>query len=65
VTKPKHASTTSDCSMKKNEQKIIMKRQNDYPWLVPTDGGALCQVCVDFYRDHTLPADHTGVFVTM
>ena len=46
-----------------NTDKIISKRQNDFPWLVSTEGGALCATCVEYYRDHKLAPDHCGIFV--
>jgi hypothetical protein len=43
---------------------IVAKRQVDFSWLVPTDGGAVCKTCVAFYKSRALPKKHSGIFVT-
>jgi len=61
------ATANSKASSKLNskQDKVFMKRQADYPWLMPTDGGgALCRICVSFYSTRNLPGDHSGTFVT-
>lgn len=61
---PENIISTSEkiCNLNKNvftskNDKIILKRQIDFPWLSATNGGALCTVCTEYYRDHPLPSD--------
>jgi len=49
---------------KKTKLDVVSKRQRDFAWLVPTDGGALCKTCISHYKCRSLPKDHSGVFVT-
>jgi len=50
--------------LKSKQDKVFMKRQADYPWLMPTDGGALCRTCVSFYSTRNFPRDHLGTILT-
>jgi len=44
-------------------EKMKSKRVIDFPWLLSTDGGALCSICAEYYSSHELPSDHCGTFV--
>jgi Domain of unknown function (DUF4371) len=48
-----------------NSHKLLSKRQSEYSWLVPAEGGALCSICSEYYSVHQLPPDHKGTFVTI
>jgi hypothetical protein len=48
----------------KAKKDVVAKRQRQFAWLIPTDGGALCKICVSYYASRLLPGDHPGVFVT-
>ena len=58
------AKSEASTKLKSKQDKVFMKRQADYPWLMPTDGGALCRTCVSFYSTRNLPGDHSGTFLT-
>lgn len=47
----------------KDSTKIVAKRKAEYSWLVPVEGGALCDCCSKFYSDRTLPRNHSDVFI--
>ena len=46
---------------KKSRVDIGAKRQVDFSWLVPTDGGAVCKTCVAFYTSRAIPLKHSGI----
>lgn len=48
-----------------DRNKIFLKRQQEYPWLTPTDsGGALCSICSVYFANRSLPRGTNGTFIT-
>ena len=69
IPRPAHALPT--CTKNNSHvMKTIAKRKADYPWLMPVEGGALCEFCSKFYYDRPLfycdrplPSNNSDMFV--